>query len=106
AQQHRTCPCPLEEPRLRPHGPAWPRQGAHRLFASRRDPQSNVGNQPPRTKPPLTSPTSHPAPADQSNHHHNPSLSGPIDEKTYRPDVAIRVGVLNDSSLTAKRIAP
>jgi hypothetical protein len=49
-----------------------------------------VGNQPPRTKAHLTCPTSHAAPADQSNHHHNPSLSGPIDEKTYRPVEPVR----------------
>jgi hypothetical protein len=44
-----------------------------------------VGNQPPRTENRLTCPTSYAAPADQSNHQHNPSLSGPIDEKTYMP---------------------
>jgi hypothetical protein len=48
-----------------------------------------VGNQPPRTETHLTCPTSHAAPADQSNHQHNPSPSGPIDEKTYMPDEAI-----------------
>src|SRR4029078_11465586 len=42
--------CPAEEPRLWPDGPSRPRQGAHRLFASRRGSQHDVGAQPPHSE--------------------------------------------------------